>query len=88
MGKHKTIWEYLTAKRNGIEFLMGDEKILTGISKSEASFIQPQSNLRDIRSYFKSKAVSYDKNTFQELLTKFVVTNDQSFYVFMYIFFF
>jgi hypothetical protein len=24
MGKHKTIWEYLTAKRNGIEFLISN----------------------------------------------------------------
>lgn len=83
MSKHFIIWDFLTAKRDGMEFSIGEDILLSGINKSGSSTILPH-KLRDIRKFFKTKSVPYEKKTFQGLLTRFVVNNDQSLLVMIF----
>ena len=84
--KHSIIWNYLTSKRDGVEFVIGEDVVLPGISKSDASSIQPN-KLRDIRKFFQSNSIPYEKKKFQDLVTRFVVNNDQSLLVYLFILF-
>ena len=85
MRKHSTIWNYLSCKRDGKQFAVGEAVALPGIVQSDASTIPP-TNLRDIRKFYLSKAIAYDKKVFQDLLTRFVVNNDQSLMVYLFTF--